>query len=206
MVSRFLFNFFLLFVVCITVFTACQSSSGATSEAPASLAKQSLHAELTWTAYKFTNKTPVVGRFKEIRLMPVTTEGDILEQLSKLNFSIPVNSISTDNEERDTKILLYFFGNLRSANEIYGEIDWIDTANQRIVVSLTLNEVEQDITMDYTLTPDGVSMKGTLDLGQFEAYAGLEGLNKVCEALHKGPDGVSKLWDVVDLQILIRNL
>jgi hypothetical protein len=44
-------------------------------------------------------------------------------------------------------------------------------------------------------------MNATMDVSNWNALEALASLNKVCEALHTGSDGVSKTWSEVTLNI-----
>ena len=65
----------------------------------------------------------------------------------------------------------------------------------------TLNNIEKEVTLDYKVNDNKISLIGEIDLANWNGDDAIASLNKVCEDLHKGEDGVSKLWSVVELNI-----
>jgi polyisoprenoid-binding protein YceI len=157
----------------------------------------SANSKLTWTAYKFTEKTPVSGTFNEINIEGAEVLNDALQVIEGLSFSIPVASVNTQNPERDEKIKQSFFGVLTNTSLLTGKV--ISMKDGKAELLLNLNDVESVVVGSYTLDGGDFRFTATLDLTQFDALNGVESLNKVCEDLHIGADGVSKLWEVVDL-------
>ncbi|MCB0756634.1 MAG: hypothetical protein KDB98_13620, partial [Flavobacteriales bacterium] len=68
-------------------------------------------------------------------------------------------------------------------------------------VGLVMNDVRDTLIFDFIESEGNVSLVGTLDLAKWNALASADSLNKVCYDLHKGADGVSKLWPDVKLEI-----
>ena len=155
------------------------------------------NTKLTWTAYKFTDKTPVSGTFNEMNIEGAEVLNDPLQLIEGLSFSIPVASVNTQNPERDEKIKQSFFGVLENTSLLTGKV--ISMKDGKAELQLNLNDVESIVEGSYTIDGGDFRFTATLDLNQFDALNGIESLNKVCEDLHIGADGVSKLWEVVDL-------
>lgn len=155
------------------------------------------NSKLTWTAYKFTEKTPVSGTFNEVNIDGAEVLNNPLQLIEGLSFSIPVASINTQNPERDEKIKQSFFGVLNNTNMLTGKVNALNDGKAELL--LTLNGIESIVEGSYSLDGGDFRFSATLDLTQFDALNGVESLNKVCEDLHIGEDGISKLWEVVDL-------
>ena len=66
---------------------------------------------------------------------------------------------------------------------------------------LTLNNVEREATLNYTLEDALLTLTGEIDLINFQAENAVAALNNVCEDLHKGEDGITKTWSIVELSI-----
>ena len=65
-----------------------------------------------------------------------------------------------------------------------------------------MNGVTNDLPLAVSITDDRrVSMTGTMNLKDWDALGALTSLSKVCFDLHKGPDGVSKTWEDVAIEI-----
>jgi hypothetical protein len=48
---------------------------------------------------------------------------------------------------------------------------------------------------------DTFTFESSIDVSSWNALGGIDALNEVCEDLHKGDDGVSKLWSEVSLKL-----
>lgn len=147
-----------------------------------------------WVAYKTTDKTPVKGSFKEIKLENTklgTTPEEILEGAT---FSIPVSSLFTNDETRDGKLKEFFFGVLKETELINGTINFVEGKS---VLTVTLNGVTKPVDVTSTFENNLLSFSGNINLDDFNAQDAIISLNKVCGDLHKGADGVSKTWSEV---------
>lgn len=153
-----------------------------------------------WTAYKTTDKVGVNGEFTTVKFD--NKSGATLEEaLNNLSFSIPVSSLFTNDatNTRDAKIKNSFFGSMIDTDLISGTLKYKDS---KYVASLTMNGVTHDLPLEVGIEDERrVTLKGTMDLNNWNAIEALNALNKVCFDLHKGADGVSKTWEDVAIQI-----
>ncbi len=153
-----------------------------------------------WTAYKTTDKKPVSGVFKILKFEN-KTGATPQETLNNLNFSIPVSSLFSNDatNTRDAKIKTSFFGSMLDTEFLKGTIKFIDN---NYVASITMNNMTHDVPLAVSITDERrVNMTGTMNLKDWNALEALEALNKVCFDLHKGPDGVSKTWEDVAIEV-----
>lgn len=162
--------------------------------------------KVKWTAFKTTEKVGVNGSFTEIELKDVKTGNSPEEVLEGVAFSIPVSSLFTNDATgtRDPKIKSIFFGTLKNTELLSGILNFRDN---QLFMTLSMNEVTKQIPLEYTFENNLFTMKTTLNLNDFGAQNALLALSKACFELHKGADGVSKTWDVVDIQgeVLFQN-
>lgn len=160
-------------------------------------------AKVHWTAFKTTEKKPVGGQFSQVNVSAVEKSTKITDVLNTIKFNIPTNSTNTANEERDAKIITSFFGAMNSTDLIIGHVKNAEGDNNSGTCTfyLTLNNVEKEVVLNYTLEDATVKLTGEIDLLDFSAEDAVASLNKVCEDLHKGEDGISKTWSVVELNI-----
>ncbi len=151
-----------------------------------------------WVAYKTTEKLPVGGEFAILNFE--NKEGSTpQEALNNLEFSIPISSLFTKEETRDEKLKVSFFGAMLDTALLKGTIK---VSNNEYLASITMNGVTHDLPLNVTITEERrVSMKGTMDLKDWNALNALASLNKVCFDLHKGTDGVSKTWEDVAIEV-----
>jgi polyisoprenoid-binding protein YceI len=151
-----------------------------------------------WTAYKTTEKTPVGGEFTTLNFE--TKKGTSPQDaLNGLEFSIPISSLFTKDVGRDAKLKASFFGAMLDTDILKGKIKYADEVYS---ASITMNGVTNDLPLDVKITEERrVSLSGVMNLKDWDALGALAVLNKICFELHKGPDGVSKTWEDVAIEV-----
>jgi PBP1b-binding outer membrane lipoprotein LpoB len=152
---------------------------------------------MEWTAFKYTEKAPVKGTFTEINVDGTLESDDPMMLLSSLSFSIPVSSISSQNEERDGKIVKHFFGTI-GTKALTGKIVKLKK-NGNAIIEVSMNNMAKEIAGSYTFTDGKFDFLASIDVADWGAISGIEALNTICKDLHTGADGKSKLWSMVDL-------
>ncbi len=155
-------------------------------------------SNLEWTAFKFNAKTPVKGTFNTVNIKGLNNSEDPKELIKSLSFSIPTNTVETQNPERNGKIVTYFFGKIATDSITGNVVDLKD--NGEAIVAITMNKIKKDVKGTYTLTDGKFSFSASIDVLNWQAGTGIETLNTICKDLHTGEDGVSKLWSEVDLK------
>jgi len=160
-------------------------------------------AQVRWTAFKTTAKKPVGGQFDQVNVSAGARSTKITDVLKTIKFNIPTASTNTANEDRDAKIITSFFGAMDATDLIIGQVKDAtgDNKSGSCIFYLTLNNVEREVTLNYTLEDALLILTGEIDLLDFNAESAVSSLNNVCEDLHKGEDGVTKTWSVVELSI-----
>ncbi|MFT5249178.1 MAG: hypothetical protein ACI93P_000901 [bacterium] len=198
-------NLILLFIACtFLTFTSCKNEEKKQKEEKIKIKIKetfrvsSKKTTVKWTAYKTTEKTPVSGTFKKIKLDSKEAKNPI-EALNDLEFYIPISSIFSDNEERDGKLKTSFFGAMLDTELLSGSLSF--DANKMCVASIKMNGVSRDLPLSYTTEGNNFTFKGVMNLDDWNASEAIEALNKVCFELHKGADGVSKTWNEVAIEI-----
>ena len=185
-------------LVLVTAFSCKQTKKEKEQEEPAqvySIVEDS--TAIRFTAYKTTEKKPVGGTFTEVNL-DYTAAGTPIETMDGLEFSIPVSSLFTNDttNTRDPKIIHFFFDAMVETQTIKGTFAFDESNN--CSVELTMNGVSTNLPMEYEVTDDNhINFTGVMDLKNWNALEALASLNKACEQLHTGADGVSKTWEDV---------
>ena len=203
----------ILISVIALVLSACNSNTDSknNSEQTSETANDSVQfyeyqrafTKLTWTAYKTTAKVGVSGSFDEFNVKPGVNYGTAVALLDQLEFDIPVSSTNSNNEERDGKIVASFFGSMMDTKSISGKFTSIagnDSAGT-MRIEITMNNLAYEVDGTYAIDGNKVTVKTSIHLGDWKAEPSVDALNKVCDDLHKGEDGVSKLWPEVDIVI-----
>ena len=191
-----------LALLLVTAFSCKQAKKeeNKTEEAPATYSVVQDSTDVRFTAYKTTDKKPVGGTFTKVDLTYTAGETP-METLDGMEFSIPVSSLFTNDttNTRDPKIIHFFFDKMMETQSIKGTFAF--DADKKCSVKLTMNGMTTDLPMDYEITDDNhVNFSGTMDLKNWNALDALASLNKACEVLHTGPDGVSKTWEDVAIK------
>lgn len=153
-----------------------------------------------WTAYKTSDKVAVKGKFNTINVTNSKKATNVEEALNGILFSIPVSSIFSNETTRDSKLKEFFFGAMKNTEFISGTFDIKDKGSQ---VNITMNGISKSIPIELNIDGQKVTFTNTLNLNDWELNPAIVSINKACEILHKGPDGISKTWDEIDITAVI---
>ncbi len=157
-------------------------------------------SSIEWIAYKTTDKVPVKGEFKTIKITNPKEASSISEAINGVKFSIPVSSLFTNEPTRDGKLKEFFFGVLDNTEFISGEFMVTNTESN---VTINMNGVSKTIPIDLMIEGQKASFISTLNLNDWNLQGAVESINKACYDLHKGPDGISKTWDEAEIKAII---
>ena len=198
-------SFGVLFLSVTSILFSCNTKTNTENSGGQPIEKSQIYslspdsASLKWTAFKTTQRIGVSGTFDSISIECVKTTGTIEELLENAKIRVNTASINSNNEIRDPKIVEFFFGNFSVPNEIVGSIDSI--ANDNVYIGLTMNGIKQTAVADYSIADNLLNISAIIHLPDWNAESGLSELNKECDDLHKGEDGVSKLWPEIAVDI-----
>ena len=154
--------------------------------------------KVNWTAFKTTSKIAVGGEFSKINFED-QRGGTISEAFNNLEFSIPISSLFTDDEDRDKKLINSFFNVLLDSKNITGKLHF-DSEDMCTAV-INMNGVTKKVRLAYFAAENEINFTGEVNLEDWDASSALESLNKACGELHKGADGKSKTWSEVAIHI-----
>ena len=196
--------FIVLFTIFLSVsFTSCKSDKKETkidnSEKNTAFSLKKAESEINFTAYKFTEKKGVGGQFRQVDITSGGSGNSIKEAINNAEFSIPVKSLFTQNSSRDYKIQKFFFGVMSNTKLLSGKL-MIENDSIGLAV-IKMNGISETVPFKYTIANNTFAMNATMDVTNWNALNALASLNKVCEILHTGADGVSKTWSDVALNI-----
>ena len=163
-----------------------------------SLAKAS--NDVGFTAYKTTDKVPVKGSFKTVKIVGGGAGDSIADAINGAEFSIPIGSIETNDSGRNLKIQTFFFKVMETTGTLKGKLTLEEDAKG--FVDFTMNGITQKLPFTYTIKDNEFCLDAVMDINQWNAQAALESLNTACKALHSGADGVSKTWNEVAIHIV----
>ena len=153
-----------------------------------------------WIAYKTTDKVAVKGNFDSIKITNSKKAATVEEALNGILFSIPVSSIFSNEATRDSKLKQFFFGAMKNTEFISGTFDINEKDS---FVNITMNGISKTIPIELIIDGQTASFSNTLNLNDWDLGNAITSLNNACFDLHKGPDGVSKTWDEVEIKAVI---
>ncbi len=156
--------------------------------------------KVSFTAYKTTEKIGVGGQFTKVNFTNIKKSLTPREALNGTEFSIPISSLFTNNEDRDSKLMNLFFGVMDNTEFLSGNIEL--TSDTEATATIKMNNITESFPMKYTLNGQMASFSGVLNVEDWNAQKALESLNIACFELHKGADGVSKTWSEVKVDIV----
>lgn len=158
---------------------------------------------LEWTAFKFTEKTGVKGKFDSIKVVGKQKDKSKFGAVKSLQFQIDSSSVNSGVPDRDGKIKKFFFGSVKGNKKIAGSFTDI-TAGETGTATLNLRfgNSKSSVPVNFVWKEDVVEVTGTVDVVTLGLQSGLGKLNAECNDLHKGSDGVSKLWPTVDVKVV----
>ncbi len=155
---------------------------------------------MNWTAFKTTAKVGVKGTFKSVKIEGASKAKPFAKLIEGINVTIDQSTVDTNNPARDKTLSDFFFSQIKAG--ITGKIKKVSETKKTWTLVLSLNGKSKEIPMDYTLENNSLlTAKGQLSILDFDGANALQSINQKCYDLHKGPDGVSKTWPDVALEI-----
>ncbi|MFK8137193.1 MAG: hypothetical protein AB8E15_02430 [Bdellovibrionales bacterium] len=153
-----------------------------------------------FTGYKFTEKAPVSGTFKDIQWTYEKESNSIEELLLSGSIIIDSFTVSSGDKIRDNNLLEGIF-KVWGSRQISAKVISIDKKTNKLSIELKVGENIKLIDMNYSIKGTTLAIAGKIDLlelGFSKAYAKL---SKLCKAFHIGVDGINKTWSEVGLKL-----
>jgi polyisoprenoid-binding protein YceI len=154
-----------------------------------------------WKAFKFTEKTGVGGGFSAVTVAGAKGAPAAHSALDGLSFQIATTAVDTKNPDRDKKIVEQFFGTMKETAALKGSL--AVTGPDAGSLTVTMNGATHPVPVKLAVEGETLKLSGALDLTTWGAGPSIDALNKVCEDLHKGADGVTKLWPDVEISAVV---
>ena len=219
---RFTVNFFIFFMACQDSTPSKKPSTGlpnphkngSPKEPPeedfdiphfgCSYTIQSVQPE--WTAYKFSDKTPVSGSFNRVLLSSKKTAPTIADALKGLSLKIDTSSVESNNAARDKTIAKEFFARFQSKSTIHSTILAAngDEKKGTLLIQLDMNNTQKAYTFTYQKEDSSITANAVMDMMDFDLQQPLAAIHSACTELHMGSDGIAKTWSEVALRAVIQ--
>jgi len=152
-----------------------------------------------WTGYKTNDKIPVKGKFTKFEVTVSKPAKSVREAIDGVEFSIPVSSLFSNEESRDTKLKEMFFGVMDQTTFLSGTLKIV--SDSVVNVNLKMNGVSKEFPLSYFISGQMLSMEGSINVEDWNAQVAIASLHSVCEDKHTGNDGVSKTWSEVAINV-----
>jgi YceI-like domain len=153
-----------------------------------------------WTAFKTSQKVAVNGTFKAVTTTGKTKGKTLAKLVSGLSVSVDPTSSDTTVPARDQTLKDFFFSKLTGA--ISGKIKSVNETDHTAVLALNFNGKSKDVPLKYEVANDSdFKAMGSIDLLDLSANDAYNSIHGKCADLHKGPDGVSKTWTDVNINL-----
>jgi hypothetical protein len=152
--------------------------------------------KVKWTGFKTAKKVGVSGSFNDISLE--IGKSDSLKEFLK-SAKVKINTLSFDSglEVRDKSIVSTLFS-LKSSEDILGIISKVDTANKKLILRVTMNQVTKDIPMEYVIKEGNIVAKGQIDILDYKMQESFSKFAKACFDLHEG-----KSYSEVNIEFML---
>jgi polyisoprenoid-binding protein YceI len=157
--------------------------------------------KIAFGGFKTTQKVEVKGYFKKFTIDSTNVADSPEEIFANSTISIPTDYIETNDIGRNRRLREEYFGKMEATQKITGKIIEFDKESSQVKIELTINAVSNIESFDYKLVGDTLTLNGTIDILNFDGSSALKAINKACEVLHKGADGISKTWSEANIYI-----
>jgi hypothetical protein len=152
-----------------------------------------------WTAYKFTEKAAVTGKFDTVIVTGTQITGDAMQVIAGALFEIKTGSTQTNDAEKNANIISAFFAKMLNTNSITGKVKSV--ADGKAVISISMNDVENDVEGEVKIENNKLSFKAEINLDKWNGQDAIKSLNEKCKANHTGKDGKLMVWPDVSLYV-----
>lgn len=159
--------------------------------------------QVIWSGYKTSDKIKVTGKFNNFKSAKIQKSNEyesINDLIEGLDFVIDAGSSSSGDEIRDTNLKDFFFNLLAKNLIISGQFGKLEKDSVNVI--LNLFGKEKSFKLKTLYENDMLQIKGNINmLSELGAIKAFKSISNKCYELHKGPDGVSKTWEDVEIFI-----
>ena len=156
--------------------------------------------KLFWAGYKTTDKLKVLGSFQEITTNHADQKFSSIEDLvNGITFSINSNSSESGDPIRDANLRDYFFNYLTDNFQINGHIS--EYNDDFVTANIDVLGIDRQVKFSHSVANNVLKMRALISLEELGANIAYSSISDMCYELHKGPDGISKTWDEVNVLI-----
>ncbi|MDG2164313.1 MAG: YceI family protein [Flavobacteriales bacterium] len=156
--------------------------------------------KLFWAGYKTTDKLKVLGSFQEITTNHADQKFSSIEDLvNGITFSVNSKSSGSGDPIRDANLRDYFFYYLTDNFQINGHIS--EYNDDFVTANIDVLGIDRQVKFSHSVANNVLKMRALISLDELGAIKAYSSISDKCYELHKGPDGISKTWDEVNVLI-----
>jgi len=151
--------------------------------------------QLEWTAFKFTEKTPVKGKFTNYKITSKPNK-DPMKLLRTVEIEVDGLRIDSGDASRDSNLHRGFFSLLRKHAKIKGKLKQIPNKSEgKATLELEMNGKKKVFMVPFEKGDSEIVFTGAITAKDFGLEKALENIHRMCEALHTGGDGTPRTWE-----------
>ena len=156
--------------------------------------------KLFWSGYKTTDKLKVLGSFQEITTNHADQKFSSIEDLvNGITFSINSKSSESGDPIRDANLRDYFFNYLTDNFQINGHVS--EYTDAFVTANIDVLGIDRQVKFSHSIVNNILKLRALISLDELGATKAFNSISAKCYELHKGPDGISKTWDEVNVLI-----
>ena len=156
--------------------------------------------KLFWAGYKTTDKLKVLGSFQEIKTNHSDQKFSSIDELvNGITFSINSKSSESGDPIRDANLRDYFFNYLTDNFQINGHVS--EYTDAFVTANIDVLGMERLVKFSHSVANNILKLRALISLEELGATKAFNSIAEKCYDLHKGPDGISKTWDEVNVLI-----
>lgn len=139
------------------------------------------NVDFTWTGFKTPKKLGVSGKITDIKLAPGKTASDAVAALEGMSFTINLNSVSSGDTVRDTRIGKILF---KGSETITGKL--LKSDKEYLYFEINHRKKGIQVPMKYSIVNNKIEASAFMDLLDFAMDNNLAEFAKACAGRHEG--------------------
>lgn len=155
---------------------------------------------LTWTGYKFSEKSPVSGTFNDVEFKALANK-DFSKFLKSISLSLDAFSFESKNKARNKNIVTSLFKKVVNGQMIKANVKAVRLEDKIIEVSLDWGNKTHTVSFPYSYENGKFEMAQSIDLIKLGHEKAYNSLKKACKVHHRGKDKKVVSWSEVKITV-----
>lgn len=159
---------------------------------------------LTWTGYKFSEKSPVSGTFNTMAINTLESASSIELLIKSANVWIDTESFESKDSMRNRNIVKNLFKKISGGRTLTVHVKNVDLDKKKATAHLAWAQEHYPVVLDYNEQNNTLELTSKIDLLELGFKGPFEALKKACKAYHKGKDGKVVTWSEVMIKVTVQ--